>query len=193
MQKALVMQRKLVVSAEEHLFYTVKSVSRSKSVRLIVHSDGTLTLTKPFWMSASKAEVFANEKVEWIRKHVLQAKERAGGRLLHQGDAKEYERLYKRALALVEAKVERINRAQYNFVYGNISIRNQKTRWGSCSKSGNLSFNYRIALLPAECADYLVVHELCHLKEFNHSPAFWALVARACPNYRAVRHRLKSL
>jgi predicted metal-dependent hydrolase len=79
----------------------------------------------------------------------------------------------------------------YNFKVGRISIRNQKTRWGSCSKAGNLNFNYRIALLPPALADYVVVHELCHIGEFNHSRSFWNLVAVACPNYREIRNELK--
>ncbi|NBS67881.1 M48 family peptidase [bacterium] len=67
-----------------------------------------------------------------------------------------------------------------------------RTRWGSCSKRGNLNFNYRILFLPPHLADYLIVHELCHLKEFNHSPRFWALVAQGCPNYHACKKELRA-
>jgi predicted metal-dependent hydrolase len=79
----------------------------------------------------------------------------------------------------------------YNFTYGRISIRSQKTRWGSCSKRGNLNFNYRIALLPPHLADYIIVHELCHIGQFNHSRDFWNLVAKADPEYKAHRAELK--
>ena len=79
----------------------------------------------------------------------------------------------------------------YGFTFGRVTIKNHKSRWGSCSKKGNLNFNYKIALLPSELADYIIVHELCHLGEFNHSSRFWALVAKAIPNHRVLRARLR--
>ncbi|MBU4030692.1 M48 family metallopeptidase [Patescibacteria group bacterium] len=94
-----------------------------------------------------------------------------------------------RALDFVYARVALYNKI-YNFNFNRISVKNQKTRWGSCSEKGNLNFNYRIVLLPIEMADYIIVHELCHLGELNHSPKFWNLVARAMPNYLEIRKRL---
>jgi len=94
-----------------------------------------------------------------------------------------------RALDFVYARVALYNEI-YNFNFNRISVKNQKTRWGSCSEKGNLNFNYRIVLLPIEMADYIIVHELCHLGELNHSPKFWNLVARAMPNYLEIRKRL---
>jgi predicted metal-dependent hydrolase len=72
-----------------------------------------------------------------------------------------------------------------------LTIRNQKSRWGSCSTRGTLSFNWRLIMAPPEVLDYVVVHELAHMMEHNHSKAFWALVAKYCPDYLAHRNWLK--
>ncbi len=75
--------------------------------------------------------------------------------------------------------------------YGRITIRSQRTRWGSCSSKGNLNFNCLLLLCPEAVQDYVVVHELCHRKELNHSPKFWAEVERICPDYKTHRKWLK--
>jgi predicted metal-dependent hydrolase len=95
------------------------------------------------------------------------------------------------ARALAHARLAHYNQ-HYGFSYAKVFIRNQKTRWGACSSRGNLGFNYRIAYLPEHLADYIIVHELCHLGQFNHSPAFWELVAKTIPNHKALRHELRT-
>ncbi len=74
---------------------------------------------------------------------------------------------------------------------GRIAIRNTVSRWGSCSTKGNLNFSYRLSLLPQELSDYIIVHELCHLKEFNHGQKFWDLVALELPDHEKLREKLK--
>ena len=76
--------------------------------------------------------------------------------------------------------------------YGRVTIRNQRTKWGSCSSQGNLNFNCVLMLTPEEVRDYIVIHELCHRKHMNHSAAFWAEVQRHCPNYRLAESWLKA-
>lgn len=81
----------------------------------------------------------------------------------------------------------------YKFKYGRISIRNQTTRWGSCSSKGNLNFNYRIATLPDDLVDYIVVHELCHRGQFNHSKKFWDLVGETIPDHENLQKQLRKV
>ena len=75
--------------------------------------------------------------------------------------------------------------------YGRVYIRNQKTRWGSCSSKGNLNFNLRLMMAPPAAIDYVIIHELCHLVHMNHSRAFWALVAKHCPDWQDWREWFK--
>ncbi len=75
--------------------------------------------------------------------------------------------------------------------YKRVTIRNQRRRWGSCSSKGNLNFNYRLIFLPSILCDYVIVHELCHLKELNHDPAFWNEVGKMLPNYRNLEAELR--
>lgn len=97
-----------------------------------------------------------------------------------------------RARALIHERLEYWN-AFYGVTYGRVAIRDQRTRWGSCSRSGNLNFSYKLYFLPLPLVDYVVVHELCHLIEFNHSAAFWEQVARAVPEYRARKALLREI
>ncbi len=90
--------------------------------------------------------------------------------------------------------IERVNylARKYNFKVNKISIRGQKTRWGSCSSSGKLSFNFKLLRFRREVIDYVIIHELCHIKEMNHSKKFWKLVENFYPDYKALRRELKS-
>ena len=81
----------------------------------------------------------------------------------------------------------------YGYQYRRVSIRNQKTSWGSCSENGNLHFSYKLYFLPPALCDYIIVHELCHLEELNHSPAFWRLVEQGLPDYKERRRLLRQL
>lgn len=103
---------------------------------------------------------------------------------------KNYLQHKERAREIVNERLAHFNKT-YQFEFRRVSIKNQKSRWGSCSKKGNLNFNYKIALLPEKLANYIVVHELCHLGELNHSRNFWNLVSKTIPDYKQIRNELK--
>ncbi len=174
---------------EKKVEYLVHRSLRATRMRLSVYRDGRVILTLPYGFPQKLISVFLNKKAEWIAKHLT--------RFL-QSDAKhpvmnkkEYLVHKKRAHALAVERLRHFN-SFYGFSYERISIRNQKTRWGSCSKKGNLNFNYRIALLPPHLADYIIVHELCHLGAFDHSRKFWNMVARTIPAHRELRRELRA-
>jgi len=101
------------------------------------------------------------------------------------------ERWYRRHAHHVFAERVAHWNAEFGYNFGRIAIRDQKSRWGSCSRQGNLNFNWRLLLAPLAVLDYIVIHELAHLKEGNHSLRFWALVAEQCPDYREHRAWLR--
>ncbi len=169
--------------------YSVVVSRRARTVRLTVQRDGRVVLTVPRGVSREYAERFAQARAQWIADKVAYFR-RLPKPLLRSANKRDYHRYKDAALALARERLAFFN-ATYGFAFRSITIRNQKTRWGSCSKKGNLSFSYRIALLPPRYVDYIIVHELCHLKEMNHSRAFWALVAQTIPDYRDIRKKIK--
>jgi predicted metal-dependent hydrolase len=96
----------------------------------------------------------------------------------------------RRARELIPARLAVANKT-FGFPYGRVAVKEQKSRWGSCSRAGNLNFNWRLLLAPLPVLDYVLIHELAHLKELNHAPAFWQLVASACPDYTTHRRWLR--
>lgn len=164
-----------------------KKVRRSRSLRISVHQDGRVVVTAPYWESFRAMERFLFEHSAWVREKLSRI--RAPLRDA-RADPRHYHTNRERARALIHERL-----ALWSRFYGvrpkRVFIRNQKTRWGSCSEQGNLSFSYKVAFLAPELCDYVIVHELCHLVELNHSRRFWALVARAIPDYRKRRRELK--
>lgn len=106
--------------------------------------------------------------------------------------SKKFEKEKEKTRVFVHARLAYFNH-HYNFVYNKVFIRNQRSRWGSCSSKGNLNFTYKLGLLAPELADYIIVHELCHIGQFNHSVRFWSLVAETIPEYKELRIRLKEV
>jgi len=166
----------------------IRRSTRSRSVRLSVKAGGQVVISAPLWVSDDRLRIFIDQKQAWLLKAVekMQAvrtrspKQARADYLAQREDAR----------AFVRHRLE-YYRHVYGYSHGRVSIRDQKTRWGSCARNGNLSFNYRIVNLPLPQADYIIAHELCHRVEFNHSPKFWKLVSRAVPNFKKIRAELR--
>ena len=169
----------------------IKNSARSRSVRLAVHRDGRIVVTKPKRVSQRFVDAFVAGKRQWIEKKLEEFSNMPEVQAL-KGTKEEYEKYKEVAREYARQRLEYFNQF-YGFKWNTISIKNTSTRWGSCSKQGNLNFSYKIALIAPELSDYIIVHELCHLGELNHSKAFWNLVAKIIPDYKKLRKQIKLL
>ena len=170
---------------------TIKKSRRARRVHLALYRDDRAILIIPFFVSYQRGRVFLESKRGWISEKTKELRSRPEN-ILQRGSKKEYRDSRAAARQLVMERLEHFQKF-YAVVWRRVSIRNQKTRWGSCSRTGSLSFNYRLLLLPPHLRDYIIVHEICHLLELNHSHRFWALLAKTFPDYRALRRELKLL
>lgn len=160
-----------------------------QSIRLAIYADGNFVVTAPRWYPLHVIRKFIEEKSEWIFERLKNIDlDKLGEK--KKEDQRNYLANKAATLAAIKNKVEIFNR-HYNFIYNRISIKNQKTCWGSASRKGNLNFNYKIIDFPEKLQNYIVVHELCHLKELNHGRKFWELVAETMPEYKTLRKKLK--
>ncbi len=184
----LIMKKEIELQ-QKKVEYTLKVSKRARRMRLAIYGDGAFVVTAPQFVGLSTIEQFILRKSQWVVDKIEYFKQ-FSGRVFVKNTKQEFALHKESALALAVERMAHFNEV-YQFSWGRVTIRNQKTRWGSCSKKGNINFNYKIALLPAHIADYIIVHELCHLKEFNHSRNFWDLVAQTVPNHRGVRAELK--
>lgn len=174
--------------------------SKRKSYGIVVDEDGQVNVRIPLRGSMITARNLVMDKQDWILEKVALQKQRKQQREALQAESAEkytpqqregLERRYRQA-----AKEYIPRRADYfaqriGVSYERIRIAEQKTRWGSCSSRGTLSFNWKLMLAPPKVLDYVVVHELCHLIEMNHSPRFWKLVEEIIPEYKEYRKWLK--
>lgn len=167
--------------------------SDRRSIGIEVDREGKVTVRAPYSCEKKRIDRFLLEKENWIRQKVKLQKENAMKRQ-EKREMPEAEKKYYRNLAreVLGARTGYYAR-KMGVTYGRISIREQKTRWGSCSSAGNLNFNWKLVLMPPELLDYVVVHELAHRKEMNHSPRFWAIVEKELPDYCNRREKLKIL
>ena len=167
--------------------------SNRKTVAIQVNSDLSITVRAPHFASEKDIEEILMKKEAWISKHIEEIKTRKKRFESESTDKFTPEKiklLTDKALEVIPMRVEYFANIM-GVTYGNITIRNQKTRWGSCSSEKNLNFNWKLILAPPEVLDYVVVHELCHLKEMNHSKAFWDEVGKVMPEYETYKLWLK--
>ena len=164
--------------------------SNRRSLSIEVKPDMSLLIRAPYWLDSKSIEDYVKQKQDWIVKHLnkmmASATDPAPDRLSDE-----------EIIELAEKSRDVVNEKLHHFApivgveYNNVTIRCQKTRWGSCSGKKNLNFNCLLMLTPEDVKDYVIVHELCHLKELNHSKAFWSEVERVLPEYKAPRRWLK--
>lgn len=163
--------------------------SKRRTIAIEVKKDLRIVVRVPLEMKDNDIQRFVMEKQRWIEKHLQIVKKR--------NEEKEtpftVEEIHALADAALKDLLQRV--AKYAPIVGVTVGRspsgNQRSRWGSCSAKGNLNFNCLLMLCPEEVRDYVVVHELCHRKELNHSPAFWSLVECVLPGYKEQYHWLK--
>lgn len=180
--------QKEIFLASQTITYTLKVSPRAKRLRLAIYCNGELVVTQPKYLKTEIVEKFIKEHEPWIIKKSEYFKNIEAGPLSHL-TRRDYLNKREEVRTLITKRLEYFNRF-YNFKYRQINIRDQKTRWGSCSRQGSLNFNFRLFYIPEPMCDYVIVHELCHLKELNHSVRFWNLVAQAIPNFRDLKNNL---
>ena len=158
--------------------------ARARRYRLRVEPDGAVRVTIPRGGSLRVAERFVRDQVAWIRQE--RARQCARPRL----DEGTRVRMRRQAADTLPARVVEVA-AGLDVRPASVAVGDQRTRWGSCSRAGAIRLNWRLVLMPAWVRDYVIIHELMHLRRPDHSPAFWRLVEAACPGWRDARRWLR--
>lgn len=165
---------------------------RARRYLLRVGDDGGVRVTLPRWGSRREAVTFMESQQAWIeaqRRRIERVRAEASTRPRLEPEA---ERAYReRAVRELPERLTGLA-SSLGLTVSRISVRNQKWRWGSCSPSGHICLNWRLVMLPDEVRDYVLIHELMHLKRMDHSAKFWKLVERACPEFKMMRRALRA-
>lgn len=161
--------------------------SQRKTIAIQITPDGQVLVRCPSRMPIAAVKTFVLKKAPWIQYQLQKKEAQPKAEPFTDAQIREFADLTR---ALLVQRLSELSR-QVDVSYHRVSVRSQRTRWGSCSSKGNLSFNCLLALVPPDVFDYVVVHELCHLKQMNHSPAFWSEVERILPGYRVQKSWLK--
>jgi predicted metal-dependent hydrolase len=156
-----------------------------------VAADGTVRVTVPRWGSKRQAAAFAEQQREWIETQQQRLERRRQEPPLPRISPDVERQLRERAKRELPSRLRELA-AEHGLAVTRISVRNQRSRWGSCSRAGHICLNWRLIQMPDGVRDYVLVHELMHLRRMDHSPRFWKLVARACPDFHAARAWLRA-
>ena len=160
--------------------------SSRRTLSLQVKNDGQVIVRAPKHVTLQEIAAFVRKNSAWLHKHlekVRKEKELNAASPVQPLTMEDIQKLADEALRVIPGRVAHFA-PLVGVTYGRITVRNQRTRWGSCSSKGNLNFNCLLMLAPPGILDYVVVHELCHRKVMNHSPKFWAEVAKVMPDYK---------
>lgn len=168
--------------------YTLKRSGRSRGPSISVYPDGSIVVTVPRKSPAREARRFLKEKARWVLGRRAECRA-ARGIVVPGGGRSAFDRYRAHALRTITERVLFFNR-QYRLPFKEIAVKDVRAQWGSCSSDKNLNFNYRVLFLPPRLRDYVIVHELCHLRTLDHSGRFWRTVARAIPDYARREERL---
>lgn len=165
--------------------------SKRKSAAIKITADMQIVVFVPLYVSDTEIERMVISKSKWIDEHMLKVQSTIDERSkLEKITFEQIKELADQAVEYIPKRVKYYAEKE-NFVYNKITIKNLVSRWGSCSTKGNLNFNCLLMLTPDYVIDYIVVHELCHLREMNHSEKFWAEVEKIMPDYQRAELWLK--
>ena len=176
------------IMIEDKTIPVVLERKERKTLSIGIQEDGSLMIKAPLYMKKETIERFLNQKRYWIYKQAKRMEDNRKNQIVY---SREQERVLRQ-----QARIKLTERTDYyktilGVNYKRIRIADQKTRWGSCSSTGTISYNWHLVLLPDAILDYVVVHELCHLRQMNHSEDFWKLVEGMLPDYQSRRKWLK--
>ena len=182
-----------IITLRNSVLVTIKRSNR-KTLGLEVKPTGEVLARVPVQLSDCDIKKFLDSHKKWIieKQASVKARENAGS----QSPFPVYDELSQREREEIKNKIVKRVRdysSKMKVSYNRVTVRNQKTRWGSCSSKGNLNFNYRLFYLPEELLDYVVVHELAHRRHMNHSKDFWQEVETYFPDYKTCRKQLKEV
>ena len=165
--------------------YTIKKSNKTKRVSIRINANREIIVTMPPRVPQYIAKQFVESKQDWIQEKLATIPENIY-------TEQHYQEHRDRARIIITARVVYWSEVM-GLSYNRLSIRHTSTRWGSCSSKRNLNFSYRLMFLEPELIDYVVIHELAHLVEMNHSVRFWNIVAQYCPDYKILRNSLRKL